>query len=592
MRARPLLLSIVVALAACEGARPTSTPATATHAAADAPAARVRALADRAAALRMEEHPEVVTYLGLTSQRHDRLSDRSPAALRRYHATEDELLAEARAIDPEPLAGRPEETLLAVVRESLEGTVGARVCHEELWPVNQANGFQAFGANVAGAQPMGTPERRAQAVARWRSLPRYIDQEILNARDGLAHGYSSPKRNVSTVIGQLGALASADPRKTPFFAPAERDGSPEMQATFEAMIRDEIQPALRRYRAFLEEEYLSKARDAIGVSALPEGRACYDASVRRFSTRAISAADVHALGLAQVAAIRNEASTIALRALGTADLKEAFAKLAAPPYTFRTREEVTDVSRAALDRARAAMPRFFGIVPRADVVIKPAEPFRERSMVAQYIPAADDGSRPGTFVIVTYDPEKRTRATAEATAFHEGIPGHHLQLALAAEQAGKNAHLFTRLAFNPGFMEGWALYSEHLADEMGLYATDVDRIGMLSSQLLRAARLVVDSGMHALGWTRDQCVAYFRENTVLPPGEIESEIDRYAIWPGQASSYMLGMLEIRAIRAEAERTLGPRFDVRAFHDRVLDDGAMPLAELRKRVQRWTAAKNR
>jgi uncharacterized protein (DUF885 family) len=209
-----------------------------------------------------------------------------------------------------------------------------------------------------------------------------------------------------------------------------------------------------------------------------------------------------------------------------------------------------------------------------------------------YVPAADDGSHPGTFVIVNYDPEKRSRAGAEATAFHEAIPGHHLQLTLAAEQAGPSAHVFRRLAFNPGFMEGWALYAERLADEMGLYATDIDRLGMLSMQLLRASRLVVDSGMHDLGWTRHQCVAYLRENTVLPPGEIESEVDRYAIWPGQASSYMLGMLEIRELRADAEHALGPRFDVRAFHDRVLDDGAMPLAELRKRIQRWTAERAR
>jgi uncharacterized protein (DUF885 family) len=295
------------------------------------------------------------------------------------------------------------------------------------------------------------------------------------------------------------------------------------------------------------------------------------------------------MGLQQVALLREEAKTLAKKMFGDEDLNAAFAKLSKPPYTFKSREEIIAVSRAAADRARAAMPKWFGILPKADVVIRAAEAFRERSSTGSYVPASVDGSRPGTFVITTYDPETRSRAGAESTAFHETIPGHHLQMTIALENTA-SAHPLARATFNSGFAEGWALYAERLSDEMGLFTSDVDRMGMLSQQLVRASRLVVDSGIHARGWTRDQGIAFLTENTVLPHSEIETEVDRYAAWPGQATSYMLGMLEIRALRDESAKALGDKFDLRAFHDRVLEDGAMPLWALREKIERWMRAK--
>jgi uncharacterized protein (DUF885 family) len=254
-------------------------------------------------------------------------------------------------------------------------------------------------------------------------------------------------------------------------------------------------------------------------------------------------------------------------------------------FTYRTREEIVEASARAIERARLASPKWFGLLPAARVEIRQHPEFRQREgAVAQYSPATADGSRPGIFWISTYRPEAVPRAYGEATAFHEGIPGHHLQVAIAQER--KDAHPMTRYFFFSGFGEGWALYGEVLADEMGLYSSDTARMGLLASQAWRAARLVIDAGVHARGWTRERAVEYLGRSTTMSPIQLQGEVDRYISWPGQATSYMLGNLEIRALRADAARRLGSRFDIREFHDRVLENGAVTLPMLRQQVERW------
>jgi uncharacterized protein (DUF885 family) len=298
--------------------------------------------------------------------------------------------------------------------------------------------------------------------------------------------------------------------------------------------------------------------------------------------------DVHALGLRMIDSLNAEMQTIAERSFQTSDVPKLLQQLRTDPkYLFKSRAELIAYSQAALARAKAAAPTWFGLLPKADVVIEPYPKFREKSGPNEYNPPAEDGSRPGIFFISAYQAEKKSRSGPEAVAFHETIPGHHLQGAIALER--KEIHPIGRYISNSGYTEGWALYSELLADEMGLYSSDLDRLGMLSEQAWRASRLVVDPGMHALGWDRQRAIDYMLGHTTAAPDEAAAEIDRYIIWPGQATAYMIGMLEISRMRDEAQQAMRSKFDIKAFHDRVLEDGAVPLTFLREKIARWTGA---
>jgi uncharacterized protein (DUF885 family) len=373
--------------------------------------------------------------------------------------------------------------------------------------------------------------------------------------------------------------------ESPFDSPSVRDKTPEFQKQFDLLVREQIVPAFTRYRDFLERDYLPAAREAIGVSANPDGARCYTASVRYFSSLPVAADEVHATGQREVAKLDAEMKAIAERSFSTGDVPKALERVRSDKrYLFKSREELIAYSQAALARSKAAMHDWFGLLPKADVVIQPYPKFREKNGPNEYNPPAEDGSRPAVFFINAYQAETKSRAPAESTAFHETIPGHHLQGAIALER--KEIHPIGRYLGNAGYQEGWALYTERLADEMKLYSGDLDRLGMLSSQALRASRLVVDSGLHALGWTRQQAIDFMLAHTAEPKDDIVSEVDRYIIYPGQATAYMLGELEIAKARDEAKQAMGRRFDIKAFHDRVLEDGAVPVSFLRNKIHTW------
>ena len=344
-------------------------------------------------------------------------------------------------------------------------------------------------------------------------------------------------------------------------------------------------PSFARYRDFLEKEYLPAARDAVAVSSNPEGLSCYGAAVRAHSSLPVLPAQVHELGIRQIEDLTAEMKGIAERSFHTSDVPGLLQALRSDPrYLFKGREQLIAYSQAALARARLAVPRVFGLLPKADVRIEPYPKFREKNAPNEYNPPAEDGSRSALFYISAYEAEKQSRAIAESTAFHETIPGHHLQTAVAVER--REIHPVGRYIHNGGYTEGWALYAERLADELKLYGSDLDRLGMLSSQALRAARLVVDSGLHTMGWSRQRAIDYLLAHTSESPGYLASEVDRYIIWPGQATAYTLGMLQIRGVREAAEQTLDAKFDLKGFHDRVLEDGAVPLTFLSGKIRSW------
>jgi uncharacterized protein (DUF885 family) len=557
MRVRWLTaLLVAAAVASCNREPP---PATSTQ----PPDAHVKQLADAYVAGFLERNPDLHTYFGIPGSRHDRLSDHSLAAQRAWEAKEDGWLNEARALDAGGIRDRSRRATYAILREALEGSIGARVCRSELWNISQMTGWQVSYGYLVTIQPVGTTELREQALARWRGFPRYVDTEIENAREGLRLKYTAPKLNVRIVIDQIDALLGGPEADAPFLSPAARDKDPEFARAFRRIYADALVPAFKRYRDFLEKEYLPAAREDIAVAANPDGLACYAAAVRLFSTLPARPQDVHETGRREIDGLMAEMKAIGEQSFQTADVPALLQKLRSDPrYLFKSREELIACSQAALERAKAAAPDWFGLVPKADVGVEPYPKFREKNASNEY------------------------NAPAESTAFHETIPGHHLQMAIALER--KDSHPISRYLFNSGFAEGWGLYAERLADEMKLYSSSLDRIGMLSSQAFRASRLVVDAGIHTMGWTRQQAIDYMLAHTSETPEDIAAEVDRYIIYPGQATAYMLGKLQIQHLREEARDAMGQRFDIKAFHDLVLEDGSVPLGYLAEKIHAWSA----
>ena len=446
-------------------------------------------------------------------------------------------------------------------------------------------GWQGADATLAMNQPIGTDAARADAIVRWKALPPYVDVEIGNLREGTKAGYTAPKGNVEIVIDQMTALISTPVEASPFGSPAVRDPFKPFQQEYVTIVSRDLIPAFKRYRDFLQMEYLPAAREAIAVSSNPSGVSCYGASLRSHSTLSMTPQAIHEIGQERLETISTEMKTIAERSFKTSDVPALLQRLRNDPsYKFKDRQDLIAYSRSALDRARTTTPGWFGILPKADVVLEPHPSFREKTAANAYYQPGEDGSHPGVFFVNAYQAELQSHATAEAVAFHETVPGHHLQIAIALER--NDIHSIGRYLSNDGYTEGWGLYSERLADEMHLYSSDLDRLGMLSGQSLRAARLVVDTGVHAMGWTRQQAIDYLIAHSARTPAFLTSEVDRYIIWPGQATGYMLGMLEILAMRTEAQHALGARFDMKTFHDRVLEDGAVPLPFLHQKIRDW------
>lgn len=583
----PRILTILVCCAgigACHAERDRPPAA----GAGDSADARVKALADEFVTAYFDRSPESATLFGVPGRHHDKLTDNSLVALKAWEAREDALLAQLKQVEPARISAGPLRATYAIARQAIEGDVAKRICRDELWPVSQMTGWQVTLGYLVTIQPVGTDEARREALARWSTLPAYIDREIANVREGMRSGYTSPKLNVRIVIDQVRNLAATPVKDSPFGTPAARDTSSEFKAAFTTLVAEKIQPAMSRYADFLEKEYLPAARDTIAVTSHPGGAKCYDASVLFFSSVAKSAKEVHELGLRQNDELAAEMKAIGRKLFNVEDVPTILQRArTSPAFKFKSREEKIAYSQAALQRAKEAVPGWFGLLPKADVVIRPYPAFREKNAPNEYNPPAEDGSRPAVFFISAYQAEKQSRVVDESTAFHETIPGHHLQGAIALER--KDIHPIGRYLSNSGYAEGWALYAERVADEMKLFSSDLDRLGMLSSQALRASRLVVDSGLHTLGWTRQQAIDYMMTHTAETPHDIEAEVDRYIIYPGQATSYMIGKLEISEARREAENTMAARFDIKAFHDRVLEDGGVPISYLREKVRAWAGA---
>jgi uncharacterized protein (DUF885 family) len=546
---------------------------------------------------RLTADPIEATLLG-DRRFDDRMPDQSPEAEERDVARLEALQARVAALDGVVASDRVMDRVTwGALRGEIASDLALRRCRLHEWTVDPRDGPQVLFLTLAHLQTTATPAQGRALVSRWQKMGRDLDGRIANLRRGLAAGKVATRGAVERVIRQLDDLL-ARPAAEWVMAEPGRAGHPDWPAEDQAAVRDGvnqavegvIRPGFARYREVLRGEILPRARadEKVGLLNVPGGPDCYQRLIKVHTSLELSPSEIHQIGIEEVARIRAEMSALGAKVLGTGDLAAIQKRLRSDPALyFQTREEVEAKAEQALRRAEAAMPRFFGRLPRTPCTVKRVEPFEEKdTTIAYYRQPAVDGSRSGTYYINTYAPTTRPRYEAEVLAFHESVPGHHTQIALAQEM--KDLPEFRKHLGPTSFVEGWALYVERLADEMGLYSGDLDRLGMLSFDAWRASRLVVDTGLHVKGWSRQQAIRYMLDNTALAENNIDNEVDRYIGWPGQALAYKIGQREILALRAQAEHALGPAFSLPGFHDMLLENGAIGLPVLRQQVESWVA----
>jgi uncharacterized protein (DUF885 family) len=545
---------------------------------------------------RMLADPVEATLIG-DRRFDDRLPDESPAAL---DAEVSRLRALRSRVASLNIAGlsAADRTTQALLLGQLDDDLARDQCNLDEWSVDPREGPQVEYLRLAELQPVSTVAQGTALVARWRAMGPAVDQKIANLRRALGTGKVAARDDVVRTLKQLDDLLAQPDASWVLRAPAAQahgDWPAPAGTAFVVGIDDaiasRIRPAFARYRAVIHDEILPHARDQahVGLLNIADGPACYRRLIKVHTSLDLTPEEIHQFGLAEVARIRAETERLGGTVLGTTDFATIQRRLRDDPALhFSTRAEIEETARAALGRAAAAEPKFLSRRPRTPCVVKRIEGYEERdSTIAYYQPAATYGTRPGTYYVNTFEPATRPRFEAEVLAFHESIPGHHIQIALAQELP--DVPTFRQHLGVTAFVEGWGLYAERLSDELGLYSSPLARLGMLSFDAWRASRLVVDTGMHAFGWSRERAIQYLRDNTLLADNNIVNEIDRYIGWPAQAVAYKIGQREILRLRDEARTRLRTRFDLRAFHDVVLGSGAVSLTVLRAQVTTWAAA---
>ena len=532
----------------------------------------------------LEREPVYATVLG-DERYDDRLGDPGPAGRAREAEALRDVLARAARIDREGLGVEDRITL-----DMLEVVARIGLAQDEqklyqLGSVDQLSGPQILPGQLARFQRVDTPERFERLIRRLEGYPAYLREHEENLAEGVAEGRTAARAVVERTLDQVRRLVDTPPDESPLMT-GLGGLTDEQRGRLRAALERSVYPAQQRFLEALE-RYLEHARAGDGLWALADGEQLYRLSIVASTTIEGGPQELHDYGLEQIEAIDRERFAIA-RELGHPDQAGLRAALDTDAENYaREPSELLDRARAQIDRSSAIAPRFFGRLPRASCEVRPVEPHVEREMPgAYYYQPAADGSRPGIYYVNTYRPESRPLHRLASITYHEAVPGHHFQIAIETELEG--LHPFRRLGsrlVGAAYPEGWGLYSERLADEMGLYEDPRERFGMLDAQAWRAARLVVDTGLHAFRWDRARAIEFLVE-VGLSRLEAEIETDRYISWPGQALSYMVGQREISALRRALRARDGRSFDIKAFHDAVLGHGALPLATLRRELPDW------
>ncbi len=538
----------------------------------------------------LRANPERATALG-DRRYNDRLGDVSPEFFQSDLTQKRNFLARFEAIDP---SGFPRQDALSrklMIDRLQQDIEGAQFKPWEM-PVNQMNGPHLGLPDLIVLTPFDTVADYENYLARLRQIPRFFDQVTMNMRQGMRDGLMPPRYLLEKVAAETEDIAGKTGGSSPFAKPVREFPSgvpgPEQKRLGDAIlaaIDDQVVPAYRRFAAFVRDQYAPHGRSDPGVWSLPDGAARYRYAIRRITTTDLTPDQLHELGLQQVHEIEAEMLAVAHQ-LGFKDLASLNDHIKNDRRCYATSgQQLLDLYANYVRDMEPELPKLFGHLPKSKLAVIPMEASRSKNAVpADYSEGTADGSRPGHINVNEWDPEHRLVLNVEAIAYHEGIPGHHLQLSLAQEIEDLPA--FRRHAGYTAFVEGWALYAERLGKEVGAYRDPYSNYGRLENEMWRAIRLVVDTGVHEKRWSREQMVDYFHRYTAMDEPNIQSEVDRYIAWPGQALAYKLGQLEILNLRQEARDKLGDKFDLRAFHDAVLGNGALPLDVLRAEARAW------
>ena len=563
-----------------------------------APNAALHALFDREFKVGLEEHPERATFLGIPGY-DDRLSDLSPQAVARRRAHVKRVIAELKRFDSRSL-NTQDRISRDVMLDSLELVEKQNALYGDLpfsedddWlPVSSMQGPQNLFPYLARATSLQRAADVANYVKRLDGIPAQLDQTIARMRVGMKSGWMPPRAAMMAVPAMFDVFASEDLERSPLFAPfsqlpqdmpaAERDRWASEGKRALAGVR----AGFSRMQRFLADEYIPAGRTELGASTLPAGAAYYALQVREKTTTTLTPAEIHRIGLDEVARIKKAMEEV-MATTGFKGSLPDFLKFinSDAQFTFKTADARLAAYRDIGKRADAELPKLFAELPRLPYGIRAMEAF-EGDNSDHYSPGALDGSRAGFFEANVNNLEKRPSFEMESTLLHEAVPGHHLQTSRAQEL--KELPLFRRSSWYVAYGEGWALYAESLGYEMGFYKDPYQRFGALVNEALRASRLVVDTGLHTMGWTREQAIHYMVENAGSNEAYATAEVDRYIVWPAQALGYKVGELKIKALRAKAKAALGEKFDVRRFHNALLDDGALPLTVLERRIDDFIA----
>ncbi|TQV69892.1 DUF885 domain-containing protein [Exilibacterium tricleocarpae] len=559
------------------------------------PDERLTALLDLVYDYQMTEFPEQATRHGYPGQNH-RWTDYSLAAIERRQREVRELLALLERI---PMAQLSPAAQLdyQLLQNELEMNVAAQAFPDHLLPLNQMGGVQQLVAQVLGYTAPQSERDYEDMLSRLQRVPELVDQHLALLRRGLQEGITPPKITLRDVPQQVRNLLVKEPLNSPLLAafkqyPQGMSARQQRQLTEKARraFAEQVTPAYEKLLQFLEDEYLPGAREPVGLSALPNGTRWYAHRAARSTTTELTPQQIHAKGLQEVKRIRRAMDEI-IKQTGFRGDFAAFARFLRtdPQFYYDSKEELLRSYRDISKRADPELVKLFGVLPRLPYGVEPIPAYAEKSQTtAYYRPGSPEAGRAGVFFANTYNLKSRPKWEMEALSLHEAVPGHHLQIALAQEQQGM--HPWRRqLLHITAYVEGWGLYSESLGEDMGFYRDPYSKFGQLTYEMWRAIRLVVDTGMHQLGWSRQRAIDFFIANSAKTEHDIAVEIDRYIVWPGQALAYKIGELKIKELREYAQGELGEAFDIRAFHDLVLESGPVPLSILEARVRAWVAS---
>jgi uncharacterized protein (DUF885 family) len=540
----------------------------------------------------LKNSPEFASELG-DPRYNDRISDYSVKAENDWLAREQDFLMRLAAIDPTGFTDQEKTSRELLLRRFTDDAEAAEFKEWEM-SLNQMAGIHMTYPQLVAELSFHTVKDYDDWIARLHAIPKAFDQVTTNLSIGIEDKRVPPKYLLAKVLDQVKDLANQKPEDSPFALPLKSfpaDIKPAEQARIKTetldAIRKEVLPAYLRFARFLEASYIPAGRTDPGISALADGASYYAFSLRRTTTTNLTAEQIHQIGLDEVKRDEAEMLTIAHK-LGFADLKTFRASLKPNPKLHPTSADALLAAyRGYLGPMQAKLPELFGRLPKAPFEVAAVPEFMEKtSAPAYYEPGTPDGSRPGRLRIDTYNATDRNLYAAESIAYHEGLPGHHLQISIAQELT--DVPTFRKHGFYTAYVEGWGLYSERLGKDIGFYQDPYSDYGRLEADIWRAIRLVVDTGVHSQHWTRQQMVDYFHEHSAIDEPSIQAEVDRYIAWPAQATAYKIGQLKILELRDQAKKSLGDKFDIRAFHDQVLDSGALPLDVLTTRIEAWIA----